>query len=223
VNLPCRRAEKKRLLRTPEQSAVDGFREDMTLDRFHHVRARLERVGGRLHVDDVVQGIEFEHVVMLRTVRASAGTAIHLAGCAELKGAVCELGPFGTPFGQARGRRRNVPHHPMRLIVRRLVRATSMSRMLRKNDCVPAGTLVQLIAGDSPSPVATPGAAWLNFTGTSPPSGNPVTVNVIAGAAGAAPRCCAASGIAARAAIAEITNHIPFRMVFSSKSSNARW
>jgi hypothetical protein len=29
--------------------------------------------------------------------------------------------------------------------------------------------------------VATPGAAWLNFTGTSPPSGNPSTVSVIAG------------------------------------------
>src|SRR4051794_41931179 len=67
-----------------------------------------------------------------------------------------------------------------------------MSRMLRKKDCVPAGTLVQLIAGDSPSPVATPGAAWLNFTGMSAPSANPATVTVIAGAAGAAgaaPRC----------------------------------
>src|SRR5476651_1108826 len=91
-----------------------------------------------------------------------------------------------------------------------------MSCMLRKNDCVPAGTLAQLIAGDKPSPVATPGAAWLNFTGTSPPSGNPATVNVIAGAAGAAPRCWAAIGIAMNTAIVETTNHILVFMLFSS-------
>src|SRR5262245_8558098 len=64
-----------------------------------------------------------------------------------------------------------------------------MSRMLSTNDCVPAGTLVQLNAGDVPSPGAAPGAAWLNFTGMSPPSGNPETVNVIGGLAGAPPRC----------------------------------
>src|SRR5204863_9739045 len=64
--------------------------------------------------------------------------------------------------------------------------------MFRKNDCVPAGGFAQLIAGDSPSPVATPGAACVNFTGISLPSGNPATVSVIAGAGGAAgapPRC----------------------------------
>src|SRR5580704_3608064 len=85
-----------------------------------------------------------------------------------------------------------------------------MSCMLRKNDCVPAGTLVQLIAGDNPSPGATPGAAWLYFTVTSPPSGNPSTVKVIAGAAGAAgaaPRCCAAVGIVTNSIIDERTNH----------------
>src|SRR3954469_14167475 len=92
-----------------------------------------------------------------------------------------------------------------------------MSRMLRKNDCVPAGTLAQLIAGDNPSPVATPGAAWLNLTGISAPSANPETVNVIAGAAGGAPRCpagCwAASGIATVAAIDAATNRILFRIL----------
>src|SRR5215212_6058687 len=92
-----------------------------------------------------------------------------------------------------------------------------MSRMLRKNDCVPAGAFVQLIAGDSPSPVATPGAAWLNFTGTSPPSGKPSTVSVIAGAAGAAPRCppgcCAAIDTAASTVIIDPTNHVLVCMV----------
>src|SRR5215207_6984928 len=63
--------------------------------------------------------------------------------------------------------------------------------MVSTKDCVPAGTLAHAIAGDVPSPGAAPGAAWLNFTGISPPSGKPVTVSVIAGpagAAGAAPR-----------------------------------
>src|SRR4051812_26966764 len=71
-----------------------------------------------------------------------------------------------------------------------LLRTTSMSCMLRTKLCVPAGTLDQLIAGEVPSPGATPGAAWLNFTGIWPPSGNPAIVIVIGGAAGAAaPRC----------------------------------
>src|SRR5258708_18450257 len=92
-----------------------------------------------------------------------------------------------------------------------------MSRMLRKNDCVPAGTLIQLIAGDSPSPVATPGAAWLNFTGMSAPSANPATVSVKAGGGGAAaPRCPAGCRavirIAASRAIIETTNHVRGRI-----------
>src|SRR6185503_6450634 len=83
--------------------------------------------------------------------------------------------------------------------------------MLRKNDCVPAGGFVQLMAGDKPSPVATPGAAWVNFTGMSPPSGNPETVSVIGGAAGAPPPrcppgCCAASGNEASTVIIDMTN-----------------
>src|SRR5215831_14025484 len=66
-----------------------------------------------------------------------------------------------------------------------------MSCMFNTNDCVPAGTLLHEIAGDSPSPTATPGAAWLYFTGICPPSAKPATVIVIGGAAGAPPRCCA--------------------------------
>src|SRR6188508_1054960 len=78
--------------------------------------------------------------------------------------------------------------------------------MFSTNDCVPAGTFVQLMAGDVPSPGAAPGAAWLNFTGISPPSGKPCTVSTIAGAGGVAPAagaapaagCCAAAGNAAK-------------------------
>src|SRR5215470_4723137 len=56
-----------------------------------------------------------------------------------------------------------------------------MSCMFSTNDCVPAGTFVHVIAGDNPSPVATPGAAWLYFTGICPPSAKPATVIVIGG------------------------------------------
>jgi hypothetical protein len=72
--------------------------------------------------------------------------------------------------------------------------------MFNTNDCVPGGTLVHVMAGDVPSPGAAPGAAWLNFTGISPPSGKPCTVSTIAGAGGAAPAagCCAAAGNAAK-------------------------
>ena len=78
--------------------------------------------------------------------------------------------------------------------------------MFRTNDCVPAGTFVQLIAGDVPSPGAAPGAAWLKRTGISPPSAKPCTVSTIAGAGGAAPAagCCAAAGSAAKNPIATI-------------------
>ena len=65
------------LLRALEQSAVDRLAENVSLHRLHHVRARLESVGGRLDVDHRVERVELEHVVMLRTVRAGAGTAIH--------------------------------------------------------------------------------------------------------------------------------------------------
>src|SRR5215468_2759624 len=81
-----------------------------------------------------------------------------------------------------------------------------MSCMFSTNDCVPAGTFVHAIAGDRPSPGATPGAAWLYFTGIGPPSGNPATVIVIGGAAGAPPRCCAATTLTARRTNAELTN-----------------
>src|SRR6185503_8228713 len=77
--------------------------------------------------------------------------------------------------------------------------------MFSTKDCVPGGTLPQLIAGEVPSPGAAPGAAWLNLTGICPPSGKPVTVSVIAGGGGAPPRCPPGAWAAAAAAIA-ITN-----------------
>src|SRR5919198_489820 len=91
-----------------------------------------------------------------------------------------------------------------------------MSRMLRTNDCVPAGTFVQLIAGEVPSPGAAPGAAWLNFTGISPPSGNAAMVIVMAGPPGAPlrwPRSCAATGSDISATTIETTNHCRHRIL----------
>src|SRR5262249_53363020 len=43
-----------RLLRPPEQACVDRFRQDVTLNRFHHVGARLESVGRWYHVTVMV-------------------------------------------------------------------------------------------------------------------------------------------------------------------------
>jgi hypothetical protein len=104
-----------------------------------------------------------------------------------------------------------------------------MSRMLSTNDCVPAGTFAQLIAGDVPSPGAAPSAAWLYFTGIWPPSGNPATVRVIAGAAGPParwpPRCpgaCAASAAIVDNAIAAIMKHRTRFMLSPSFSLRCR-
>src|SRR5215475_4633724 len=95
--------------------------------------------------------------------------------------------------------------------------------MFRTNDCVPAGALVQLIAGDSPSPVATPGAACVNLTGTSPPSGNPATVSVMGAAGGAPPRCAPGCGAAIANApssgIIETTSAVELISVLLSEKS----
>src|SRR4051812_28123112 len=91
-----------------------------------------------------------------------------------------------------------------------------MSCMFSTNDCVPAGTLVHVIAGETPSPGATPGAAWLYFTGIWPPSENPATVIVIGGGggvAGAPPRCCAVTVVHPRATIVEPINTFRARML----------
>src|SRR5688572_14127183 len=100
--------------------------------------------------------------------------------------------------------------------------------MFRTNDCVAAGTLVQLIAGEVPSPGAAPGAAWLKRTGISPPSGKPVTVNTIAGAAGAAAApppaagCCAVTGNAAKIPQTTIARTM-FRMALSVDEEDAHY
>src|SRR5262249_55048825 len=104
------RIDRLRLLRTFEQSAVDGLAEDVTRDRFHHVGPRLERVGGRLHVDFRVEGVELEHVVMARAVGGRARSAIHLTGGADLIAAVGELRSLWDAFGQAGRGGGNVPH-----------------------------------------------------------------------------------------------------------------
>src|SRR5882672_90360 len=96
--------------------------------------------------------------------------------------------------------------------------------MLRTKDCVPAGGLAQVIAGEVPSPGAAPSAAWLNFTGISPPSGNPATVIVMAGLlAGGGPLRWlgpftvlgfAAMGIPTISVIIDARSIRPFRILF---------
>src|ERR1051325_849974 len=109
------------LLRTTEQPAVHGLREHVALHRFHDVRAGLERVRRRLDGDRRVERVQFEHVMMLRTVRAGAGAAVDLTRRADLISAVRKFRAFRLPFGQSSRRRRNGPDHPVRLIVGRLV------------------------------------------------------------------------------------------------------
>src|SRR5262245_24490764 len=84
--------------------------------------------------------------------------------------------------------------------------------MWRKKLCVPAGVLAHWIAGEVPSPGAAPGAAWLNFTGIWPPSGNPVMVRVIAGAGGclAGGFCASANAEAERTKVVESTSRRMF-------------
>jgi glyoxylase-like metal-dependent hydrolase (beta-lactamase superfamily II) len=62
------------------------------------------------------------------------------------------------------------------------------------------------MAGDVPSPTGTPGAAWLNFTGNCPPSGNPETVIVIAG--GGVPRCPGSVNVSVRRKIETAANRM---------------
>src|SRR5580700_6771229 len=108
-------------LRPSEQAPVDGFCEDVTLNRFHHDGARLESVARWFHVQLGVQGVELKHVVMERTIRAGSRTAVHGSCGADLITSVGQLRSLGYAFGQAARGRRNVPKNPMRLIVSSLV------------------------------------------------------------------------------------------------------
>jgi hypothetical protein len=64
------------LLRPPEQAAVDRFAQDVALNRFDYVGARLKGVGCGLHVQFGVQGIEFKNVVVKGAVCARSRTAV---------------------------------------------------------------------------------------------------------------------------------------------------
>src|ERR1700750_71682 len=78
--------------------------------------------------------------------------------------------------------------------------------MFSTKDWVPGGTFAQWISGDVPPPGSAPGADWVNFTGISLPSEKPVTVRVIAGAAGRAAGWPPGAGACARAATASRDN-----------------
>src|SRR3954470_19307054 len=97
-----------------------------------------------------------------------------------------------------------------------------MSCMFRTKLCVPGGVLVHVMAGESPSPVATPGAACVYFTGIWPPSLNPATVIVIGGGAAGAPpppRCWAFSDTTVAQAVISRTAICIVRMLFLSRVS----
>src|SRR5580765_5694867 len=101
------RSPVRTLLWPLEQPAVDRLAKDVPLHRFHDVRACLERIRRRLHVELDVERVDFEHVVMLRAGRGGAWSSIHRTGCADLKTAVWPLRAFRNTLGQARGARRN--------------------------------------------------------------------------------------------------------------------
>ena len=64
-----------------------------------------------------VQGKDFKHVVVGRTIGRSTGTSIDLTRGADLITAVRELRALRLAFGQTARRPRNIPHEPMDLIV----------------------------------------------------------------------------------------------------------
>ena len=66
----CRASARGCLLRPSEQASIHGFRQDMTLNRFHDVGACLESVARWVQIQFDVEGKKFKHIVMERTVRA---------------------------------------------------------------------------------------------------------------------------------------------------------
>src|ERR1700719_4689195 len=95
----CRGQFASCLLRPPEQASVNRFRQDMTLNSFHYVGARLESVGRWFHVQLDVQGKKLKHIVMERTVRAGSGAAVHGSSGTDLITSVGQLGSLGYTFG----------------------------------------------------------------------------------------------------------------------------
>src|SRR5580693_5412575 len=93
----------------------------MTLDRLDHVGARLEGVSRWFHVQLGVQRVEFENVVVERTVSGGSRTTVHGSRGADLIASVRQLRSLGYAFGQAGCRRRNIPKNPVRLVVSSLV------------------------------------------------------------------------------------------------------
>src|SRR5580704_2396234 len=92
-----------------------------------------------------------------------------------------------------------------------------MSCTLSTNDRVPTGAFDHVIAGDRPSPAATPGAAWVYFTGIVPPSGNPATVIVIGDVP---PGCCAGAFAVASRTMADAVEN---RVRMNSDTNPAWW
>src|SRR6185503_290039 len=79
--------------RSAEESEIDGFAEDVSLNRRKHLPARVERIGGvGGNVDLRVEREELEHIVVVWTVGRRAWSAIDaVARGARLMAAICQI------------------------------------------------------------------------------------------------------------------------------------
>src|SRR3954466_6294947 len=80
-----------RLLRSPEEAAVDRFPQNVPLNCLHHVSARLESVRRWFDVQLCIERIQLEYIMVQRAVRGGARSAIHRARGADLKAPVGQL------------------------------------------------------------------------------------------------------------------------------------
>ena len=88
-----------KLLRAMEETHVNRFAENVSLDRFHDADAGFKRICPRLDVDFRIQGIKLKRVMVPRPAGRRARSAIYRAGRAQLISAVLQLAPIGTPSG----------------------------------------------------------------------------------------------------------------------------
>src|SRR5437773_5030353 len=86
------------LLWTMEESHINGFSDDVSLHRFHHVRARLERVRCRRHIQLRIERVDFERVVMQRPGGRRAGPSIDRTARADLMASILEVGALRNAF-----------------------------------------------------------------------------------------------------------------------------
>ena len=104
-----------------EETHINGFAEDVSLDRLHYGGARLECVGARLDVNLCIQGNKLKSIVVPRSSGGRARSSINGAAGAELKRAVLHLSPRRDTFGKAGRGDGDIPYQPMKLIFRGVI------------------------------------------------------------------------------------------------------